>query len=78
MLRWLSILLVTSATLLPAQDDRDRTTKTSTLWQPNVTAAGVNTLTAAGWRFTDIEIESTSPWQFTVSAVPNTGTYAKS
>lgn len=77
MLRLLSFLLVASATLLPAQDDRDRTTKTAAIWQTDVTAADVNTLTAAGWRFTDVEIESTSPWEFTVSAVPNTGTYAK-
>lgn len=65
------------AALLPAQDDRDRQTPTATFWSPGMTAAEVTTLINDGWRLTDIEIESTSPWSFTVAAVPNSGAYAK-
>ncbi|MFN8823675.1 MAG: serine hydrolase [Planctomycetota bacterium] len=63
--------------LLPAQDDRDRQTPTATFWSPGMTAAEVTTLINDGWRLTDIEIETTSPWSFTVAAVPNSGAYAK-
>lgn len=65
------------AALLPAQDDRDRQTPTATFWSPGMTAAEVTTLINDGWRLTDIEIESTAPWSFTVAAVPNSGAYAK-
>ncbi len=65
------------AALLPAQDDRDRQTPTATFWSPGMTAAEITTLINDGWRLTDIEIETTSPWSFTVAAVPNSGAYAK-
>lgn len=78
MIRTLSLLLLASAALLPAQDDRDRSTKTGAIWQTNVTPAEMQTLINQGWRFTDLEIESSSTWEFTVSAVQNTGTYQKS
>lgn len=77
MIRTLSLLLVATTALLPAQDDRDRTTKTPALWQTNVTPAEVQTLIGQGWRLTDLEIESSTTWEFTVSAVPNSGAYAK-
>ena len=74
----LTLPLVAATALLPAQDDRDRTTKTAAIWQTNVTPAEMQTLINQGWRFTDLEIESTTNWEFTVSAVPNSGSYAKS
>lgn len=69
--------LAATAALLPAQDDRDRQTPTGTFWAPGQSAAEVTTLINDGWRLTDLEIESTSPWRFTVTAVPNSGAYAK-
>lgn len=69
--------LAATAALLPAQDDRDRQTPTGTFWAPSQSAAEVAALINAGWRLTDLEIESTSPWSFTVTAVPNDGAYAK-
>lgn len=71
------LLVAATAALLPAQDDRDRTTPTAAIWMHDQTPADLQALTGAGWRFTDLEIESTSPWEFTVSAVQNTGGYAK-
>ncbi|MCU0862576.1 MAG: class A beta-lactamase-related serine hydrolase [Planctomycetes bacterium] len=72
----LSVLAATAA-ILPAQDDRDRQTPTGTFWAPGQTTADLTTLVNDGWRFTDLEIETTSPWRLTVAAVPNSGTYAK-
>ncbi|MFO1032151.1 MAG: serine hydrolase [Planctomycetota bacterium] len=69
--------LAATAALLPAQDDRDRQTPTGTFWAPGQSAAQVTALINDGWRLTDLEIESTSPWTFTVAAVPNSGAYAK-
>lgn len=77
MIRSLPLLLLATAALLPAQDDRDRTTKTGAIWAHDQSPAELTNLYNAGWRFTDIEIESTSPFEFTVSAVQNTGSYAK-
>lgn len=70
-------LLALAAPLLSAQDDRDRTTPTAAIWLTDQTPAQLNTLANQGWRITDIEIESTSPWEFTVAAVQNTGSYTK-
>ena len=74
-----SLLLFASciAAQLQAQDDRDRDLKVSTYWNVNQTTAEVGQLANGGWRVTDLEIESTSPMSFTVSAVQNTGTYQK-
>ena len=77
MSRFLLTLLAASAALLPAQDDRDRQTPVGAIWQTDVTPADAQTLINQGWRFTDIEIESSTTWEFTVSAVQNTGSYAK-
>lgn len=77
MTRLVLALLAATAALLPAQDDRDRTTPVGAIWLPDQSSAELTNLVNAGWRFTDIEIESTSPFEFTVSAVQNTGSYAK-
>ncbi|HEX5051216.1 MAG TPA: serine hydrolase [Planctomycetota bacterium] len=70
-------LLAASAALLPAQDDRDRSTPVGTYWNTGQSTTDLTNLVNSGWRITDIEIESTSPWSFTVAAVPNNGAYAK-
>ena len=70
-------LLTASAAFLPAQDDRDRTTPTGAVWFTDQTTTDLGNLVNAGWRFTEIEIESTSPFEFTVAAVQNSGSYAK-
>lgn len=66
-----------AATSLFAQDDRDRTTPVATQWLTGQTPAQIGQLANNGWRVTDVEIESTSPWTFTVATVQNTGAYAK-
>ena len=70
--------LAASAAFLPAQDDRDRTTPVAAIWSPGQSTTDLTNLANAGWRFTDIEIESTSPWSFTTAAVANSGSYGKS
>lgn len=77
MTRSLLALSVLAAAALPAQDDRDRSTPVASIWLTNQTPTDLQNVANAGWRFTDIEIEATSPWEFTVSAVANTGSYQK-
>lgn len=69
-----SLWLVTA---LPAQDDRDRDTPTAAVWFTGQSTTDLQNLSAAGWRFTDLDIQSTSPFSFTVAAVRNTGPYYK-
>ena len=69
--------LLALAVAVPAQDDRESTTPTGAIWLPGQTTTDVSNLTAAGWRLTDLEIEATSPFRFTIAAVRNTGSYAK-
>jgi hypothetical protein len=66
------------ATALPSQmeDDRENDTPTGTYWNTGVSAAQIDTLINEGWRLTNIEIEATSPYRFTVTMVPNSGAYA--
>jgi hypothetical protein len=71
------LLLAATATLLPAQDDRDRTTPASAIWASGQSTTDVQNLIDQGWRVTDLEIESTSPFTFTVAMVQNTGSWAK-
>jgi hypothetical protein len=73
----LLVLLAATTAFLPGQDDRDRTTPAATYWAAGRSVADLNSLAGSGWRFTDLEIESTSPWTFTVAAVQNTGSYQK-
>ena len=72
-----SVALAIFGAFSPAQDDRDRTTPTATAWAPGQSTAQIAALVSNGYRLTDIEIESQSPWTFTVAAVANTGAYAK-
>lgn len=77
--RLLAVLLAAAFAVgaLFAQDDRNRTTPVAAQWLTGQTPTQIGQLANNGWRITDIEIESTSPWTFTVAAVQNTGTYAK-
>lgn len=77
MTRLVFALLAAGAALLPAQDDRDRTTPVAAIWLTDQSSAELTNLINAGWRFTDIEIESTTTPEFTVAMVQNTGSYAK-
>lgn len=60
-----------------AQDDRDRNAPVAAVWHTDQTPAQISQLANGGWRVTDLEIESTSPWKFTVAAVQNAGSYQK-
>lgn len=55
--------------------DRENSTPTAAIWLSNQTPAQIQTLAGQGWRLTEIEISSTSPWSFTVAMVANTGSY---
>lgn len=57
------------------EDDRENDTPTGTYWNVGMTEAEINTLIGQGWRLTDIQIESASPYSFTVAMVPNSGAY---
>jgi hypothetical protein len=63
---------------LPAQipDARENAAQTATYWNSGRTVADINTLVGQGWRITDLQIEGTSPWTFTVAMVQNSGSYA--
>lgn len=73
----LSVALAAFGAFLPAQDDRELTTPVATSWAPGQSTAQIAALVSNGFRLTDLEIESQSPWTFTVAAVANTGAYAK-
>jgi hypothetical protein len=70
-------LLLAPLAGLPAQDDRDRTTPTGAIWATARSTTDVQDLINQGFRITDLEIESTAPFLFTVAMVENTGAYAK-
>lgn len=72
------LLLACAAGVIPAQteDDRENDTPTGTYWNIGMSEAAINTVLGQGWRLTDIQVESTSPYRFTVAMVPNSGAYA--
>ncbi|MBL8751348.1 MAG: serine hydrolase [Planctomycetes bacterium] len=74
---FLLLLAAAFAALLPAQDDRDRTTPVESQWLTSRTENDLLALQGDGWRFTDIEVTSTFPLSFAVAMVKNTGAYAK-
>lgn len=57
------------------QDDRENDTPTATYWGTGRTPADVSARIGQGYRLTNLQIESTSPWTFTVTMVPNSGAY---
>lgn len=69
--------LLAAASLLPAQDDRDRTTPVARQWLTDVSPSVMTSLQSQGWRFTDVDVTSASPLLFSVAMVQNTGSYAK-
>lgn len=72
-----AISLAMLVSQLPAQipDTRENSAPTGTYWNSGRSAADINTLTSQGWRITDLQVDGTSPWTFTVAMVQNTGTY---
>ena len=75
----LVLIALISAAVLPAQDDRDRTTPVESQWLTDRTDTDLAALQASGWRFTDLDITSNAgaPLRFSVVMVKNTGAYAK-
>jgi hypothetical protein len=59
-------------------DDFDNSNPTAWLVYTGQTAAQVSSLVSSGYRIIDIEVDSSSPYSFTVTLVQNTGAYAKS
>ena len=75
-----SALTLTLSTLLPAQytEDRDNRNPTSASWYYNISPASLASKVSSGNRITDIEVTRVSPsLLFTVSLVPNAGTFQK-
>jgi len=68
------------ANLLPAQyiEDRDNRNPTAAYWFTDISAATLAAEVAKGRRIVDLEVTRVTPsMQFTVSMVPNTGTFKK-
>lgn len=73
----IAVLIAVLCARLPAQleDDRENSTPTATYWNSGMSASQITALTNQGWRITDLQVENTSPWSFTVAMVPNSGDY---
>lgn len=68
------------ASSLPAQyiEDRDNRNPTPAIWSYNLSAASLASLVSKGNRIVDLEVTRVSPsLLFTVSLVPNSGTFRK-
>lgn len=63
--------------LLSAQiaDDRENDTPTATYWAAGISQTDIATKFNQGYRLTNLQIDGTNPWTFTVTMVPNTGDY---
>ncbi|MEZ5966466.1 MAG: hypothetical protein R3F56_21700 [Planctomycetota bacterium] len=68
---------LTTATSLAAEDDRLNRHPVQQVWVHDVAPATVISYTNAGYRITDLEIASVSPFHVTAALVKNTGAYAK-
>ena len=67
----------TLAHATPAQipDARENDDPVATYWASGRTAADVTALVGQGFRLTNLHVEGTNPWTFTVAMAQNTGTY---
>lgn len=72
---FLLLACATGALSAQTEDDRENDTPTGTYWNVGMSEAAINTLIGQGWRLTDIQVESTSPYTFTVAMVRNSGAY---
>ena len=68
-------ILTLAALAAPAFADRDSTTKTNWAWKSNVSSAEIKKVIDKGYRITDLEVSSTSPWRYTATFVKNSGSY---
>lgn len=59
-----------------AQTERDLAAATAAKTLVRVDAAEIGTWTSQGYRIVDLEITGYSPYQYTVSLVPNSGAFA--
>jgi hypothetical protein len=64
--------------LLAAQtpDARENGDPVATFWSSGMTPSAVAAQVSQGWRITDLQIDSTSPWLFTVAMAHNSGSNA--
>jgi len=61
--------------LAQTADDRENDTPTATYWASGRTPADVTALINQGYRLTNLQIDGTNPWTFTVAMAPNSGAY---
>lgn len=73
----LPILLGLSAVSARADDDRLNRHPTQQTWVHNTTTTVIANYVSNGYRITDLEINSVSPFRVTAAMVKNTGAYAK-
>lgn len=71
------LVALSTATEAAAQEDRLNRHPTQQVWVHDVPASTVINYTNAGYRITDLEIASVSPFTLTAALVKNTGAYAK-
>jgi len=71
------LLTLATATVRAAEDDRLNRHPVQQAWLHDVTISTVTAYTNAGYRITDLEVTSASPFHVTVTLVKNTGAYAK-
>jgi Beta-lactamase enzyme family/Bacterial tandem repeat domain 1 len=75
----LAALAVSAPLAQSAAVDPERNLSKPTGWQwwKNRSEAQVNDLRSAGWRLTDVEVESLAPYRFTGAFVRNSGPYGR-
>lgn len=71
------LFAVNAATATAAEDDRLNRHPVQQVWLHDTTAATLTSYTNAGYRITDLEVASVSPFKLTATMVKNTGAYAK-
>jgi CubicO group peptidase (beta-lactamase class C family) len=77
----LALLLALLFSLMPigaAQAERSTTTATGWWWFQGTTLSNLGAKVNQGYRITDLEIDSVSPFRVSATLVRNTGVYAKS
>lgn len=68
-------LALAATTLAQIPDARENDEPVATYWASGRTAADVTTIVNQGFRLTDLHVEGTNPWTFTVAMAQNTGSY---
>lgn len=71
------LMCLTAVETMAADDDRLNRHPVQQVWVNATTPSVLTSYTNAGYRITDLEIASVSPFRLTASLVKNTGAYAK-